>query len=131
GTGTGGSIRQPAAYTNLVGLKPTYGTISRYGVIAFASSLDQVGPLTRTVKDNATLLNAVSGKDDKDNTSADLTIDFTEKIGQKIQGLKIGVPKEFFDENLVEAHVLQTVHQARSEERRVGKECRYRRSTDE
>src|SRR5699024_11422915 len=89
GTDTGGSIRQPAAYTNLVGLKPTYGTISRYGVIAFASSLDQVGPLTRTVKDNATLLNAVSGKDDKDNTSADLTIDFTEKIGQKIQGLKI------------------------------------------
>src|SRR5699024_1742857 len=89
GTDTGGSIRQPAAYTNLVGLKPTYGTISRYGAIAFASSLDQIGPLTRTVKDNATLLNAVSGKDDKDNTSADLTIDLDRKIGQKIQGLKI------------------------------------------
>src|SRR5699024_2493650 len=101
---------------------PTYGTISRYGVIAFASSLDQVGPLTRTVKDNATLLNAVSGKDDKDNTSADLTIDFTEKIGQKIQGLKIGVPKEFFDENLVEAHVLQTVHQAVNQLKELGAE---------
>ena len=122
GTDTGGSIRQPAAYTNLVGLKPTYGTISRYGVIAFASSLDQVGPLTRTVKDNATLLNAVSGKDDKDSTSADLTIDFTGKIGQKIQGLKIGVPKEFFDENLVEAHVLQTVHQAVNQLKELGAE---------
>ena len=122
GTDTGGSIRQPAAYTNLVGLKPTYGTLSRYGAIAFASSLDQVGPLTRTIKDNATLLNALSGKDDKDSTSADLDIDFTEKIGQNIQNLKIGVPKELFDENLVEAQVLKTVKQAVNQLKELGAE---------
>ena len=122
GTDTGGSIRQPAAYTNLVGLKPTYGTVSRYGVIAFASSLDQVGPLTRTVKDNATLLNVLSGKDDKDSTSADLQIDFTKKLGQEIQGLKVGLPKELFDESLVEANVLETVQQAVEQLKELGAE---------
>lgn len=112
GTDTGGSIRQPAAYTNLVGLKPTYGTVSRYGAIAFASSLDQVGPLTRTVKDNAILLNTLSGKDLKDDTSADLEIDFTGAIGEDIAGLKVGMPKEFFDEEVVDEDVLTVVKEA-------------------
>lgn len=112
GTDTGGSIRQPAAYTNLVGIKPTYGTVSRYGVIAFASSLDQVGPLTRTVKENALILNTISGLDEKDGTSADIEIDYTEKIGQDIKGLRIGVPKELFDENEVTSGVLKAVRTA-------------------
>lgn len=122
GTDTGGSIRQPAAYTNLVGIKPTYGAVSRYGVIAFASSLDQVGPLTRTVKDNAMMLNVLSGIDEKDNTSADITIDFTEKVGQDIKGLKIGLPKEFFDENVVGADVLENVNQAVEQLEELGAE---------
>lgn len=112
GTDTGGSIRQPASYTNLVGLKPTYGTVSRYGAIAFASSLDQIGPLTRTVKDNAVILNAISGKDQKDGTSADVSMDYTEKIGQEIKGLKIGLPKELFDVDMVTSGVLDTVKEA-------------------
>lgn len=112
GSDTGGSIRQPASYNNLVGIKPTYGTVSRYGVIAFASSLDQVGPMTRTVKDNAVMLNALSGKDEKDGTSADISIDYTEKIGQDIKGLKVGVPTELFDEDMVTSGVLDTVKQA-------------------
>ncbi len=112
GTDTGGSIRQPAAYTNLVGMKPTYGTVSRYGVIAFASSLDTVGPLTRTVKDNAAMLKAMSGKDEKDGTSADVSIDYAEKIGQDIKGLKIGVPKELFDEDEVTPGVIKAVRKA-------------------
>ena len=122
GTDTGGSIRQPAAYTNLVGLKPTYGTVSRYGAIAFASSLDQVGPLTRTVKDNAILLNTLSGKDFKDDTSADLNIDFTEEIGKDITGLKIGVPKEFFDKDVVAEEVLAVVNQAVKQLEELGAE---------
>lgn len=112
GTDTGGSIRQPAAYNNLVGLKPTYGTISRFGVIAYASSLDQVGPLTKTIKENAALLNVLSGKDDNDSTSADVEIDYTEKIGQDIKGLKIGVPKEYFAEDMIDSGVLKTVKAA-------------------
>lgn len=122
GTDTGGSIRQPAAYTNLVGLKPTYGAVSRYGAIAFASSLDQVGPLTRTVKDNAIMLNLLSGKDEKDGTSADIDIDFTEKIGQDIKGLKVGLPKEFFDETVVGTHVLETVNKAVEQLKALGAE---------
>lgn len=122
GTDTGGSIRQPAAYTNLVGLKPTYGAVSRYGAIAFASSLDQVGPMTRTVEDNAILFNTLSGKDKKDATSAELEIDVTEKIGQDIQGLKIGVPKEFFDEEVVDADVLEIANQAVEQLKTLGAE---------
>src|SRR5699024_1255582 len=111
-----------AAYTNFVGLKPTYGTVSRYGVIAFASSLDQVGPLTRTVKDNAILLNVLSGKDDKDSTSADLQIDFIKKLGRVIHGLKVVLPKELSHEHLVEANVLETVQQAVEQLKELGDE---------
>lgn len=122
GTDTGGSIRQPASYNGVVGMKPTYGVVSRYGVIAFSSSLDHVGPLTRTVKDNAHLLNAMSGRDEKDGTSADIAIDFTEKIGQDIKGLKIGLPKEFFNEEIVEPDVLDVIKQGISKLEELGAE---------
>ncbi len=122
GTDTGGSIRQPASYTNLVGMKPTYGAVSRYGLIAFASSLDQIGPMTRTVQDNAWILNAISGKDEKDGTSADLELDFTEKIGTDIKGLKVGIPKEMFDEEIIDADVLEVVKQAVKELENQGAE---------
>lgn len=122
GTDTGGSIRQPAGYSNLVGLKPTYGVVSRYGSIAFGSSLDQVGPLTRTVRDNAVLLNVLSGKDAKDGTSAEVEIDFTQKIGQEIKGLKVGVPKEFFDADVVAADVLEITNQAVEQLKELGAE---------
>lgn len=112
GSDTGGSIRQPASYTNTVGLKPTYGTVSRFGLIAFASSMDQIGPMTRSVKDNALILNAISGFDKKDNTSANIEIDYSEKIGQEIKGMKIGLIKEMFDEKLVDADVLDKVKTA-------------------
>lgn len=122
GTDTGGSIRQPASYTNLVGMKPTYGAVSRYGLIAFASSLDQIGPMTRTVKDNALVLNAISGYDEKDGTSANVAIDFTEKIGTAIQGLKIGLPKEMFDPAIVDQKVLDLVEKAVKELENKGAE---------
>ena len=93
GSDTGGSIRQPASYTGIVGMKPTYGRISRYGLIAFASSLDQMGPMTKNVYENAVLLNALVGKDKKDLTSADMPEeDFTRLIGKDIKGMKIAVP---------------------------------------
>lgn len=122
GTDTGGSIRQPAAYTNLVGLKPTYGAVSRYGLIAFASSLDQIGPMTHTVKDNAVLFNAISGEDAKDNTSASLEKDFTAKIGKEINSLKVGVPKEFFDKEIVDEDILNIVQKAVDELEKLGAE---------
>ncbi len=97
GSDTGGSIRQPAALCGCVGLKPTYGRISRYGLVAFASSLDQIGPITKTVEDAALLLNALCGKDLRDSTSLDVTVpDFTQAIGKDIKGLRIGLPKEYF-----------------------------------
>lgn len=97
GTDTGGSIRQPAALTNIVGLKPTYGRVSRYGVIAFASSLDQVGPMAKEVKDCALILNAIAGHDPKDSTSVNQAVpDYTQSLTGNIKGLKIGVPKEYF-----------------------------------
>ncbi len=97
GSDTGGSIRQPAAFCGCVGLKPTYGRVSRYGLVAFASSLDQIGPLTRDVRDAALAMNVISGKDPRDATSADLPAeDFTKKLGDSIAGLKIGLPKEYF-----------------------------------
>jgi len=96
GTDTGGSIRQPAAFTGIVGLKPTYGRCSRWGVVAFASSLDQAGPLTRSVRDNAIMLRAMAGFDRKDSTSADRPVpDFEQALTGDIRGLKIGVPKEY------------------------------------
>jgi aspartyl-tRNA(Asn)/glutamyl-tRNA(Gln) amidotransferase subunit A len=96
GSDTGGSIRQPAAYCGVVGLKPTYGRVSRYGLIAFASSLDQIGPLTRTVEDNAYLLQAISGLDPMDSTSAHVEVpDFLSSLTGDVKGLKIAVPKEY------------------------------------
>ncbi len=96
GTDTGGSIRQPAAYCGIVGMKPTYGRCSRYGIVAFASSLDQAGPMTKTVEDNAILFNAMAGFDEKDATSIKLDVpDFTQFLNQDIKGLTIGIPKEY------------------------------------
>ena len=96
GTDTGGSIRQPAAFTGIVGIKPTYGRCSRWGIVAFASSLDQAGPFARTVKDAAILLRSMAGHDPKDSTSADLKVpDFEKAAGQSIKGRKIGIPKEY------------------------------------
>lgn len=101
GTDTGGSIRQPASHCGCVGLKPTYGRVSRYGVIAYASSLDQVGPMTRNVRDCALLLGAVAGHDVKDSTSIDLPVpDYVSGIDSGVKGLKIGLPKEYFIEGL-------------------------------
>ena len=96
GSDTGGSIRQPASHCGIVGMKPTYGRISRYGLVAFASSLDQIGPITQNVEDAALLLNAMCGHDAKDSTSSpQATEDFTAKIGQSITGVRIGLPKEY------------------------------------
>ncbi|WP_019336111.1 amidase, partial [Lactococcus garvieae] len=97
GSDTGGSIRQPASFSGIVGLKPTYGRVSRYGLIAFSSSLDQIGPFSATVEENAQLLNVISGSDAKDATSSEVAVpDFGSKIGQDIKGMKIALPKEYF-----------------------------------
>ena len=101
GTDTGGSIRQPASLCGITGLKPTYGRVSRYGMIAYASSLDQAGPMTKTAEDAAIVLNAMAGFDEKDSTSAEQAVpDYTANLNDSIQGLTIGLPKEFFSEGL-------------------------------
>jgi len=101
GTDTGGSIRQPASFTGTVGLKPTYGRCSRWGIVAYASSLDQAGPMTKNVEDSALLLQAMSGYDPKDSTSIDIKVEnYSSKLTDKIKGLKIGIPKEYRVDNM-------------------------------
>ncbi|HIP40090.1 MAG TPA: Asp-tRNA(Asn)/Glu-tRNA(Gln) amidotransferase subunit GatA [Desulfocapsa sulfexigens] len=101
GSDTGGSIRQPASLCGVVGIKPTYGRVSRYGLVAFASSLDQIGPLTRDVTDSAMMMNAISGYDRRDSTSVEQDVpDFTSSLTEGMQGLKVGVPREYFGDGL-------------------------------
>ena len=101
GSDTGGSIRQPASFCGVVGLKPTYGLVSRYGLVAFASSLDQIGPITKDVRDSAMLLNLIAGHDEKDTTSINVEKkDYTKALKNDVKGLKIGVPKEYFGEGI-------------------------------
>lgn len=112
GTDTGGSVRNPAALNGIVGMKPSYGTISRYGVIAFGSSLDQVGPLTITVEDNALLLEVLAGRDPHDSTSLpDLNTHYRQNLGQSIEGLKIAFPKEFKSDQ-IRPHIRQQMESA-------------------
>ena len=120
GTDTGGSIRQPASLCGITGIKPTYGRISRYGMIAYASSLDQAGPMTKTAEDAAIVLNSMAGFDSKDSTSAQKeTPDYTKNLGKSIKGLKIGLPKEFFSEGL-DSNVEQVIMQSISEFESMG-----------
>ncbi|HSM87961.1 MAG TPA: Asp-tRNA(Asn)/Glu-tRNA(Gln) amidotransferase subunit GatA [Candidatus Limnocylindrales bacterium] len=112
GSDTGGSIRQPASFCGVVGLMPTYGRVSRYGLIAFASSLDHIGPLTKTVKDAAILLSVIAGHDPLDSTSAALPVpDYEQEIGKPVKGMNLGVPKEYFGEGL-DAEVRMAVEAA-------------------
>ncbi|WP_035446249.1 Asp-tRNA(Asn)/Glu-tRNA(Gln) amidotransferase subunit GatA [Atopobacter phocae] len=102
GSDTGGSIRQPAAFNGVVGMKPTYGRVSRYGLIAFASSLDQIGPMTKTVKDNALVLSAISGMDEKDSTTANEVVPhYVDEINTDLSQLTIGIPEEFLSEGIL------------------------------
>ena len=120
GTDTGGSIRQPAALCGVVGLKPTYGLVSRYGLVAFASSLDQIGPITKDVKDSALLLNLIAGHDEKDTTSSNRPkIDYTESLKSDVKGMRIAVPKEFFGEGLNE-EVKECVNKAIEKYKELG-----------
>ncbi|MBE6546136.1 MAG: Asp-tRNA(Asn)/Glu-tRNA(Gln) amidotransferase subunit GatA [Ruminococcaceae bacterium] len=120
GSDTGGSVRQPAAFCGVVGMKPTYGAVSRYGLVAFASSLDQVGPLSRTVRDNAVILSCLVGKDPKDATSlAHPCTDLSAKLGSSVKGLRLGLPKECLGEELCPA-IRQATETAAARLERMG-----------
>ena len=122
GSDTGGSIRQPSSFCGVVGLKPTYGLVSRYGLVAFASSLDQIGPITKDVYDSAMLLNIIAGHDDRDTTSSNQEkIDYTKCLKNDVKGLKIGVPKEFFGEGINE-EVKETLEKAIETYKELGAE---------
>ncbi len=124
GTDTGGSIRQPAALCGITGLKPTYGRVSRYGMIAFASSLDQAGPMTKSAEDAAVLLQTMAGFDNKDSTSVDQPVpDYSANLNNSLEGLKIGLPKEFFNENL-NSDIAATIETAIDEYRKMGAEIK-------
>jgi len=120
GSDTGGSIRQPASFCGVVGLKPTYGLVSRYGLVAFASSLDQIGPITKDVEDSAILLNIISGYDEKDTTSTNIEKkDYTKALKNDVKGLKIGVPKEYFGEG-INSEVKEALEKAIEEYKSMG-----------
>jgi len=122
GTDTGGSIRQPASLCGITGLKPTYGRVSRYGMIAFASSLDQAGPMTQTAEDAALMLNVMAGFDERDSTCIDKAVpDYTANLSDKIKGLKIGLPKEYFDDGL-DSDVGSVIQAALDEYKKLGAE---------
>lgn len=112
GTDTGGSIRQPSSFCDLVGVKPTYGRVSRFGIVAFASSLDQAGPMTRTVEDSAVVLEAIAGWDERDGTTAKVKVpQWSQNIKTDLKGIKVGLPKEYFSES-VDAETRKVVQQA-------------------
>lgn len=120
GTDTGGSIRQPAAMCGITGIKPTYGSVSRYGMIAYASSLDQGGPMTRTAEDAALMLNVMTGFDEKDSTSIQRdTEDYTRSLNDQLDGLRIGLPKEFFSDDL-DSEMASLIHDAIREVEKLG-----------
>ena len=120
GSDTGGSIRQPASFCGVVGLMPTYGRVSRYGLIAFASSLDHIGPLAKTVKDAATVLRTIAGRDPMDSTSADVPVpDYVAELDKPVRGMKIGVAKEYFGEGL-DDEVRHAVESAIDKLKRLG-----------
>lgn len=120
GSDTGGSIRQPAAFCGIVGLKPTYGLVSRYGLVAFASSLDQIGPMSKDVTDTAILLNEIAGYDEMDSTSANVEKkDYTKSLVDDVKGLKVGIPKEFMGEGVSE-EVKESVIKASKELEKLG-----------
>lgn len=120
GTDTGGSIRQPASFCGITGIKPTYGVVSRYGMVAFASSLDQGGPMAQTAEDCALMLNVMAGFDERDSTSLDRPAeDYTRELGQSLAGLKVGLPREFFTDGL-DAEVARVVDATVAELKRLG-----------
>lgn len=120
GSDTGGSVRQPSAFCGVTGLKPTYGAVSRYGLIAFASSLDQIGPIARSAEDCGIILSAIAGRDDNDGTLKNFEKpDYCSKIGMPMQGIRIGIPKEFFGEG-IDSEVRQMVMNAAKEYEKMG-----------
>ena len=122
GSDTGGSIRQPASFCGVVGMKPTYGLVSRYGLVAFASSLDQIGPITKDVEDCANLLNIITGHDEKDSTSENREkVDYTLSLKNNVKGMKIGIPKEFYGEG-IQPEVKQKLEEAIEKYKELGAE---------